>query len=70
MTAIDTHRNTLVPEFRTHDPYSWLAGDDTLLRERPQIELASHPVGLAVNQAANDSRHLIEPVELARGLFD
>jgi len=48
----------------------WLAGDETLLRERPTLELASHPVGLAVNQAANDSPRLIEPVELARGLFD
>jgi putative SOS response-associated peptidase YedK len=48
----------------------WLAGDDTLLRERPKVELRAHPVGSAVNQAANDSPHLIEPVELARGLFD
>jgi putative SOS response-associated peptidase YedK len=48
----------------------WLAGDDTLLREKPTIELRAHPVGLAVNQAANDSPRLIEPVELARGLFD
>lgn len=48
----------------------WLAGDDTLLHERPKVDLRAHPVGLAVNQAANDSPRLIEPVELARGLFD
>jgi len=48
----------------------WLSGDDALLRERPTVELRAHPVGLGVNQAANDSPRLIEPVELARGLFD
>ena len=49
---------------------SWLAGDEALLREPPKVELQAHPVGLGVNQAANDSPRLIEPVELARGLFD
>ena len=48
----------------------WLRGDETLLQKIPQIEISSHPVGMAVNQAANDSPRLIEPVELARGLFD
>lgn len=48
----------------------WLAGDDTLLRERRKIQLQAHPVGMGVNQAANDSPSLIEPFELARGLFD
>ena len=48
----------------------WLAGDETLLREAPKIELRAHAVGLGVNQAANDSPALIDPVELARGLFD
>ena len=45
---------------------AWLAGDDV----PPQASLRCHPVSLAVNQAANDSPRLIEPVELARGLFD
>ncbi|HWM40856.1 MAG TPA: SOS response-associated peptidase [Burkholderiales bacterium] len=49
---------------------AWLAGDEGLLENQPQIAIVAHPVGLAVNTAANDSRRLIEPVELARGLFD
>jgi putative SOS response-associated peptidase YedK len=49
---------------------AWLAGDEGLLEGQPQIALVAHPVGLAVNTAANDSVRLIEPVELARGLFD
>ena len=49
---------------------AWLHGDESLLESPPQIELRAHPVGMAVNQAANDSPRLIEPVELARGLFD
>jgi putative SOS response-associated peptidase YedK len=49
---------------------AWLAGDETALRENPEVRMGAHPVGMAVNQAANDSPRLIEPVELARGLFD
>ena len=49
---------------------AWLHGDESLLESPPEIELRAHPVGIAVNQAANDSPRLIEPVELARGLFD
>jgi hypothetical protein len=41
-----------------------------LLEKPAQIALVAHPVGMAVNTAANDSALLIEPVELARGLFD
>jgi putative SOS response-associated peptidase YedK len=50
--------------------HAWLHGDESLLELPPQIELRAHPVGMVVNQAANDSPRLIEPVELARGLFD
>jgi putative SOS response-associated peptidase YedK len=49
---------------------AWLGGDEELLRKIPAVELQSHPVSTAVNAAANDSPRLIEPVELARGLFD
>ena len=53
------------------DEYSaWLAGDGALLQKPVEIELLAHPVGMGVNSAANDSPRLIEPVELARGLFD
>lgn len=52
------------------DYAAWLAGDDDLLRPAPDDALATHPVSMAVNTAANDSPRLIEPVELARGLFD
>jgi putative SOS response-associated peptidase YedK len=52
------------------DQAAWLAGDDALLRPAPDDALKAHPVGMAVNAAANDSPGLIEPVELARGLFD
>lgn len=53
------------------DSYAaWLAGDEALLANPPRIELVAHPVSMAVNAAANDSPRLIEPVELARGLFD
>jgi len=48
---------------------AWLAGEDVFERNH-QPELRSHPVSTAVNAAANDSPKLIEPVELARGLFD
>ena len=53
-----------------NDYAAWLAGDDGLLRPAPDDALKVHPVGMAVNTAANDSPRLIEPVELARGLFD
>jgi len=49
---------------------AWLAGSTSILEEPQPVELVAHPVGTAVNQAANDSPALIEPVELARGLFD
>ena len=29
MTTVLADQKTLVPEFRAHDPYSWLTGDDT-----------------------------------------
>jgi putative SOS response-associated peptidase YedK len=44
----------------------WLASEDI----PPYTNLRCHPVGMAVNQAANDSAKLIEPVKLAPGLFD
>jgi putative SOS response-associated peptidase YedK len=49
---------------------AWLHGDESMLQAAPEIELRAHPVSMAVNQAASDSPRLIEPVELARGLFD
>ena len=49
---------------------AWLDGDDAPLKQPVEVQLQSRPVGMAVNQAANDSPRLIEPVELARGLFD
>jgi putative SOS response-associated peptidase YedK len=52
------------------DYAAWLAGEDGLLRPAPDHALKAHPVGMAVNRAANDSARLIEPVELPRGLFD
>lgn len=55
---------------RKEDYVPWLEGDQSALEKAVEVELAAHPVGLAVNSAANDSPRLIEPVELARGLFD
>jgi putative SOS response-associated peptidase YedK len=52
------------------DYAAWLAGDESLLRKPVTVQVAAHPVGMAVNQAANDSPRLIEPVELPRTLFD
>jgi putative SOS response-associated peptidase YedK len=49
---------------------AWLGGDDSVLENPDATEMVAHPVSLAVNAAANDSPRLIEPVELARGLFD
>jgi putative SOS response-associated peptidase YedK len=60
-----------MPLLIARDDYAaWLAGGEDLLQQPVKVELASHPVGLGVNTAANDSPRLIEPVELARGLFD
>lgn len=49
---------------------AWLAGEEGLLGPAPDDALKVHPVGMAVNRAANDSAQLIQPVELAGGLFD
>ena len=49
---------------------AWLAGEEALLKNPPRVEMTGHPVSMAVNEAANDSPRLVEPVELARGLFD
>lgn len=60
-----------MPLIIARDDYrAWLAGEDGLLRPAPDGALKVHPVGMAVNQAANDSPRLLEPVELPRGLFD
>ena len=48
----------------------WFAGADDLLRPASDSFLKAHPVSTAVNQAANDSPRLLEPVELPRTLFD
>ena len=48
----------------------WFAGADGLLNPAPDDALRAYPVGMAVNQAANDSPKLLEPVELPRTLFD
>ena len=48
----------------------WFAGADDLLGPAPDHSLKTHPVSTAVNQAANDSPQLTEPVELPRTLFD
>jgi putative SOS response-associated peptidase YedK len=52
------------------DYAAWLAGGEEILEKPVSLELARHPVAMAVNAAANDSPRLIEPVQLARGLFD
>jgi putative SOS response-associated peptidase YedK len=49
---------------------AWLAGEEGLLRPAPDEALEARPVSMAVNQAANDSPELLEPVELPRTLFD
>lgn len=49
---------------------AWLAGEEGLLRPAPDDALQARAVGMAVNQAANDSPRLLEPVELSPGLFD
>lgn len=52
------------------DYTAWLEGKEGLLRPAPDGALRAHPVGMAVNQAANDSPLLVKPVRLAPGLFD
>jgi putative SOS response-associated peptidase YedK len=53
------------------DYAAWLAGEEGLLEKIPQVEMLAHPVSMAVNQAANDSPALIEPIVLGtRSLFD
>jgi putative SOS response-associated peptidase YedK len=60
-----------MPVIIARDDYAgWLAGEEGLLRPAPDDALKAHPVGMAVNRAANDSAQLIQPVELSRGLFD
>ena len=60
-----------MPVLIARDDYgAWLAGEDGLLRPAPDDALQVRPVGMAVNQAANDSPRLLEPVELPRTLFD
>jgi putative SOS response-associated peptidase YedK len=48
------------------DYATWFMGEDIA----PCSALGWHPVGMAVNAAANDSPKLIEAVEPARDLFD
>jgi putative SOS response-associated peptidase YedK len=60
-----------MPLIVAKDQYQiWLTGDEGLLESAPPVAMIAHPVSMAVNQAANDSPALLEPVELARGLFD
>jgi putative SOS response-associated peptidase YedK len=60
-----------MPVIIARDDYgAWLAGEEGLLRPAPDDALQVHPVGMAVNRAANDSAQLIQRVELSRGLFD
>ena len=67
MREIHDRMPLIVPK----DEYAaWLDGGTELLQTPPEVELVARPVGMAVNTAANDSPKLIEPVELARGLFD
>ena len=67
MRNIHDRMPLIVPKDRYRE---WLNGGETLLANPAQIELQARPVSMAVNTAANDSPRLIEPVELARGLFD
>jgi len=60
-----------MPVIIAPDDYdAWLAGEDGLLGPAPDDVLEARPVSMAVNQAANDSAKLLEPVELPRTLFD
>jgi putative SOS response-associated peptidase YedK len=67
MREIHDRMPLIVPKHAYED---WLSGSDDLLANPPAIEMTARPVSMAVNTAANDSPKLIEPVELARGLFD
>jgi len=67
MRDIHDRMPLIVPKHAYDD---WLAGDENLLASPPAIEMTARPVSMAVNTATNDSPKLIEPVELARGLFD
>lgn len=49
---------------------TWLAGEEDQPATLAAAHMGVHPVGMAVNQAANDGPQLIAPVELERGLFD
>jgi putative SOS response-associated peptidase YedK len=77
-TLITTDANAQVrrihermPLILTKDQYGkWLDGEDGLLESVPQVAIVAHPVGMAVNQAANDSPAMLAPIELAPGLFD
>jgi putative SOS response-associated peptidase YedK len=77
-TLITTKPNTTMGDIHDRMPViiarqnygAWLAGEDGLLGPAPDNALDQHPVGTAVNQAANDSPRLLEPVELPRALFD
>jgi len=52
------------------DYAAWFAGADDLLCPAADDALQARPVSMAVNQAANDSPALLEPIELPRTLFD
>jgi putative SOS response-associated peptidase YedK len=67
MRDIHDRMPLIVPKDRYGE---WLSGGEALLTHPAEIELQARAVSLAVNTAANDSPRLIEPVELARGLFD
>ena len=67
MRDIHDRMPLIVPKDRYGE---WLSGGEALLTQPAEIELQPRPVSMAVNTAANDSPRLIEPVELARGLFD
>jgi putative SOS response-associated peptidase YedK len=69
--AVARNIHDRMPVVIAQDDYAaWLAGDEGSLEKPPQVEIVMHPVSMAVNRAANDSPRLIEPVELAPGLFD
>lgn len=60
-----------MPVIISPDDYAaWFSGEDGLLHPVADNFLKAHAVGTAVNQAANDSPRLLEPVELPRTLFD
>lgn len=77
-TLITTEPNALMRKVHDRMPLiiskanyaQWLAGEQDFPPPLADEEMRAHPVGTAVNQAANDSPQLIAPVELDRGLFD